>query len=289
MAEPKPDIAALVEQFPEPDKPGQASKFTGPDPEAARKLCEEVLAGGHASLVELIGLARPAGEPDFTNYKAEYLLHCLAVHVGGPDLQAQRKLFVQTLAREATSAQRSKAVRALLIRELQWAGGPEAIEALGSLLLDEDLCDPAAAALAALGGDEAVAAFRKALPKATGRVRLVALQNLGVLRDAKSAGAFRQALGDPVREVRLAGAWGLARMGDAPSAGPLLKLADDATAHERIKATQACLLLAEGLSASGKKAEAIRIYAHLRDTRTDPKEQYIRDAASKALDAMGAV
>jgi len=37
--------------------------------------------------------------------------------------------------------------------------------------------------------------------------------------------------------------------------------------------------------AAGKKAEATRIYAHLRDTRGDRSEAYVREAAEKALAA----
>ncbi|HKX63178.1 MAG TPA: hypothetical protein VJS65_15060, partial [Verrucomicrobiae bacterium] len=81
----KPNVAALVDQMPEtdkdiqakqeeeksaalpdaPDKPkprpdrwGAASKFTGPDPEAASKIFTEILSGGRDSLIELLALVR---------------------------------------------------------------------------------------------------------------------------------------------------------------------------------------------------------------------------------------
>jgi hypothetical protein len=41
--------------------------------------------------------------------------------------------------------------------------------------------------------------------------------------------------------------------------------------------------LAENLVAAKKKKDAARVYAHLRDTRTDAKEKYVREAAEKAL------
>ena len=49
------------------------------------------------------------------------------------------------------------------------------------------------------------------------------------------------------------------------------------------KATSACFLLAERLLAAGRKTEAARLYTHLRDTRTDPSELHIREAASRRL------
>ena len=58
------------------------------------------------------------------------------------------------------------------------------------------------------------------------------------------------------REVRLAAVWGLANLADADSIGLLLKAADTEANYERIKATQACLLLAEKLTAAGNKRAA---------------------------------
>jgi len=52
-----------------------------------------------------------------------------------------------------------------------------------------------------------------------------------------------------------------------------------------MEAGKDCLVLAEKLAAAGKKDVAAKIYTHLRNTRTDPSEKYIRDAAEKALSA----
>ena len=56
-------------------------------------------------------------------------------------------------------------------------------------------------------------------------------------------------------------------------------------AYERIQNTKACLLLAERLLAAGNKSEAPRVCIHLRNTRTDAVDRYLRDAAEKALAA----
>ena len=112
------------------------------------------------------------------------------------------------------------------------------------------------------------------------------MQGLSAVGDAQSAGALRQALGDDDREVRLAAGWGLARMGDAGSVDALLRAADVEPGWERIQATKHCLVLAEKLQATGRKSEAAKIYAQLRNTRNDPSEKYIRDAAEKALTAL---
>ena len=55
------------------------------------------------------------------------------------------------------------------------------------------------------------------------------------------------------------------------------------TATEPLTRLAACLLLAENLLAAGSRKEAVRIYTHLRDTRTEPAEAYVRDAAARGL------
>jgi hypothetical protein len=77
----------------------------------------------------------------------------------------------------------------------------------------------------------------------------------------------------------------LARIGDGGSAEALLNAADVQPGWERIQATKHCLVLAENLLAAGRRDMAERIYTHLRETRTDPAERYVRDAAKKGLAA----
>lgn len=267
------------------DKLGRDSKFTGPDPDQAQAIFNQVLAGGAAALRELIGLIREPASPEFKSYKAEYLLHGLVMYAGGQGRDAQRTLLTEVLATQATNRQLAQPVRAFLVRELQLVGDLRAVTALGQCLAQPDVCAEAAAALVAIG-DGAADQLRAALPKAQGRCRTVIVQNLGVLREAQALPELKQAVTDAEADVRLAAVWALARIGDAGAVPLLLKAADVDPSFERIKATQACLLLAENLTAAGQQAEASRIYAHLIKTRTQPKEQYVRELAQKALAAV---
>ena len=79
----------------------------------------------------------------------------------------------------------------------------------------------------------------------------------------------------------------LADMADTGAVVPLLKAADTSIGFERIKQTGACLQLAENLLALGRKKEATRIYRQLRDTRKDPAESHIREAAELGLKQAG--
>ncbi len=280
------DIAALVEKMPDldktttPNRSTETGKLTGPSWGDAEKLIEPILAGGRQSLLRLIDMITVQ---ELGNHKVRYTIHAIALYVCRPNKDDQQAMFVQTLASQLRG-NRPKAVQLFLVRELQCAGGPAAVAAIGKLLGDAQMCDEAAAALLAIGTG-AAQQFRAALPDATGRCRLAIVQALGTLRDAESAAALKSMATDRDPEIRLAAVWGLANMGDASSVD-LLIAAADAQGFERIKATQAILLLAEKLAAAGQKGPARRIYQHLAQTRTEKAEQYIRDAAREAMAAL---
>lgn len=267
---------------PKPPRPGAGSTFTGPDPEEAHKIYRQILAGGEQWIRELIGLMRAPADPDFQNYKAEYLFHGLVVFAGAPGKENERQKLVQVIASQLANDKLSVGVRGFLIRELGWIGDSSVAPSVARQLTHEELCADAATTLVNLGS-AASPSLRSALPRAQGKCRLVVLQSLAALGDTRSRELFQKALTDKDREVRLAAAWGLARLGDPASVDWLLKAADCEPGQERIKATQACLVLAEKLAASGQMGPARKIYTHLRDTRTDKSEKYIHDLANKAL------
>lgn len=272
-------LTELVSRLPDPDQRGMYC--TDIDKDKIDKTITEIYEGGRENIIGVIDMLVSPGEGD--DVKSHYALHCLVLHVCKLNDDNQRRIFAQTLASQL-GGNRPKAVQRYLVRELQVVGIEEITETIGRLLTDEELCEPAAQALVAIG-DGAAEQLRKALPKVKGKCRLTIIQNLGMVRDGKSISALKKALRDKNCEVRLAAAWALANIGDAGSADALLKAAN-AEGWERIKATKACLLLAEKLSAAGRKNEAVKIYKHLQDTRTNPAESYVRDAAKSALAAV---
>lgn len=274
------DLAALVGKMPDPDRHGKLDGIAWPE---AEKIYDEILQGGRESAAKLVGMLKEVDDGE--DYKARYTIHGLALYLSRPGKEKEREAFVAGLLSQL-GGDRPKPVQGFVVRELQVVGGKECAEPLGKLLADEDLFEYAAMALLAIR-EGAAEAFRKALPAAKGRRRLTAVQALGVLRDAGSVEALRKASGDEDRDTRLAALWGLANIGDGGSADLALKAADAPPGWERIKATQACLLLAERLLDSGKKAEATKIWRRLKESRTDPSEAYIREAAERALQAAG--
>jgi len=271
-------IAELVSKLPDPDENGLLSNI---DKESVENIIAEIHEMGRDGIVGLIDMLGEPGKAD--DVKPRYALHCLAVYVCKLNDKEHRRAFAEVSASQL-DRDRPKQIKGYLIRQLQVAGGKEVAGTLGKFLLDEELCEYAAQALVAIG-DGAGQQLRDALPKAKGKSRLTVIQNLGVVRDRKSVEQLVQALGDEDRDTRLAAAWGLANIGDAGSVDVLLKAVDVENPYERIKVAQACLLLAKNLVAAGKKRDATKIYAHLRDTRTDPAERYLREVAENALAA----
>ena len=280
------DVRELVEQMPELDK-GDAKtkrksqgKLTGPTRAEAKKVYDRILAGGADSIVGVIDLL--AEVDDGKDYKARYVLHALMTYVCGPGKAGQRAMVIDAVVSQL-GGRRPKAVQGFLIAQLHLCADGRVAAALGGLLTDEDLCEPAARALQAIGAG-AREQLLAALPKVKGKSRLSVVQCLSAVGGAGAAEALRAALRDRDDEVRLAAAWGLAALADTKSVDAMLALADaKGSAWRRIQATQACLQLAENLRGAGGTREAARIYKHLRDTRTAPDERYIRQAAEQAL------
>ncbi|OQC20687.1 MAG: hypothetical protein BWX69_01526 [Planctomycetes bacterium ADurb.Bin069] len=284
MQAPDPRVAELVGQLPNSDQPDAESKFTGPPWATVEKMCAEILAGGRERLVALVGLLRDPSRERWTSFRAEYLLHAIALYVGARERRVERRLFVETLASLIGDAAESKAVRTRLIEELQTTGGWGALDALGGALLDADLCEPAARALVALRRG-AAGRVRAALPKAPAACRAALAQALGVLADAEAVGALIEILGDRNREVRICAVWALARTGDARGIDGVLAAVAADDGWESAQAVKAAFLLAEKLAAAGAKQEAARIYTHLGARCSDPAEKHIRAAAERGLEA----
>jgi HEAT repeat protein len=270
-------LRALVDQMPAADSRGMYTGEMNKDHiEKTATLIYEGGAENMAGLVEMLG--EPGSEEDV---KPHYAMHCVINHALVIKDEKGRKELCEILAAKLSS-DLSNYNKAYLCQELQWAGGSESVAALGKLLLDEELVEPASMALVAIE-DGAVDPFQAALPKAKGKCRLSVIQGLGALKVAKSIDALTEALSDSDREVRIAAGWGLANLGDPSSVDPLIKAADTDPGWERIQAAKHCVELAEKLMAAGKKEPAVKIYEYLYKSRTDASEKYIRDLAQQAL------
>jgi HEAT repeat protein len=281
VSETSETLQALVDQMPDPDGRGMLTENI--DKATIETAIAAMAEGGAEAVTGLVDMLGPPGSQQ--DVKPHYALHCLVNHsliVGDPEARRQVCLALAG----ALGGDRPAHVKRFLCQELQWAGHEEAAPALGQLLSDPQLVDAAAMALVAIGGPSAGQQFRAAWAQAPAECRLHIVQGMGAVEDEPSIDALKQALGDTDVEVRLAAGWGLARMGDASSVDRLLEAANVPPGWERIQATKHCMVLAERLEELGQNDGARKIYGHLRDTRTDPAEHYVRDAAQKGLKSL---
>ncbi len=279
------NVAALIERLPNADKPGQESKFTGPEPDDAKEIVQALLKGGIENLRKLVRMVRDSSDPAYKNFKAAYLLHCVAVYLSASGNEELRREFSKLLASRIGRTKLSKTVRTYLVRELQVVGAAEVVEPLGKQLGDEDLCEPATQALLAIG-EGAVAQLRQALPGSRGRNRMTIVRALGVAGDKESVPVLIETAGQRDRDVRMTAVWALAAVGDARAVDTVIKAGDAENVWERIQAAKACLVLAEKMVAGGWRDQAKKIYSYLRDSRNNPAEKYVQEAAAEALSAI---
>jgi hypothetical protein len=272
----------LVDQMPDPDGKGMYTQDI--DADKIEKAVGAIAEGGQENLLGLIEMLDEPGSKE--NAKPHYALHCVVNYSLVNRNEKLRKDYCDAMASQLENKELHPYNRSYLCQELQWAGRDEACATLGKVLLDEDVTDAAATALAAIGGERAASQLRSAATKAKGKARRNLIDALAALAEPQSAETFKDALNDKDREVRLAAAVGLANLGQTDAADPILKAADSAKGWERTQATKACLVLAEKLAATGKKSDAKRIYVRLQKTRSDDSEQHIREAAQRGLAAI---
>jgi len=278
------DIDALLSRLPAATRPGRESRLEGPSAGLAAELARALLAAGREGLLDLVGRIRDEGGGDGESYRPGLALHLVALQVSGEKQAAARRVFCDALLSRLGDAGRSAGVKRFLIRELQVVGDATVVPRLGALLGDVELGETAVEALVAIGAASAPV-LRAARGTVSGRRRVDIAQALGVLRDAAAAPELGSLLGSSDPDVRLAAASALANIApEGAITDGILGVADGATGWERIQATKACLLLAERLAQKGDRVASRRICTHLRDTRTEPEERYVREAAERALE-----
>ncbi len=279
----------------DPPKPKRApgaekGKLTGPKWDEAQAVYDAIFAGGKESVSMVIDLIT---ENDIgPAYKPRYVLHGMAVYACREGNEKERAALIAAILPEITG-KKPKTTRGFLVRTLQACADPAVIGAIAPLLGDEELADPAAAAMVELATisegpktGEASQILREALGKSNGRARLAIIQALGSLKDRASIEALVQAAGDKDENVQVTALWALARTGDAAAIDPILKAADAPEGWLRRQATKAAFMLAESLAAEKQKENAGKIYRYLQQTRTGDEEKFVREAAERGNEGM---
>ena len=154
MSELSPEVAAVLEKLP-------CDEYA-----TAEKLFEQLLAGGPDAIRQLVVAVGPKfGDGD--GVKPKYAVHGLTVYAARPGADGQRRVVAGALAKEL-GAKHSDELKAFVCRQLQLCGTAGEVPALAGLLESDRLCEPAAQALQAIGGDAALKTLRGAQAKADG-------------------------------------------------------------------------------------------------------------------------
>lgn len=272
----KTKLAELVSRMPTPHP--QRGILSDVDKPAVEAALAELEAGGADVVPGLAGML--ADTDPARDSKVRHAIHAMVTRACGAG-DERRKAIATALAEAVGKPRDAAEPTAFLIRQLQFCGGAEAVPALAKHLDDDRLGPPALAALQAIGQPSAEA-LRNALPSAKGRTRLGVILALGAIKDAKSADALHPLAAAPDADTRLAACWAIASIGDPAAVDVLLK-APLGTGYERNQLNKATFLLAENLAKAGKAELAMRLYVHLRETRTGEKEAHVRDAADRGL------
>jgi HEAT repeat protein len=269
------DVKELISQMP----PLEGGWIKPTSWEGTLAACNTALETPKESVIAIIAAF---GDVDNgKDYKARLLLRSVVTVAGNPENKGKLEAVVDGIASQL-SGNRVKQVKAALIRELRFCGTPSASKAIAPFLTDEELCEDAANALRSIG-EGSGAILLAALAAATGKCKTQIIHALAALQEKAAVAAFEAALTDKELDTRIAAAWGIARVADGAAADTVLKAADAASGWERVQMTNAALILAENLIASGKKGEGAKIYSFLKETRKDPSEAYLVDVATKAL------
>jgi hypothetical protein len=275
---PNEKVTQFAEQFRDPK---DLKRQSNPNLKEMTAALDGLRAMGAEGVTGLVALLKPDAEGGDVHVR--HCLHGQAMSAGGwpeKDRQAFTKALAGTLKED-----HPKPAKGFVIRQLQVAGGVEVAVILGEWLLDDELWEDAAQALLAIG--DTAEQFLKALPKAKDKQLLTIVQALGVLKVNNAAERISELVTADDASLRQVAARALADMADAGAVDTLLKAADTAKGFERTKQTGTCLQLAENLLALGRKKDAARIYKHLRDTRKDPDEAHIHEAAEQGLKQAG--
>lgn len=235
------------------------------------------------AIQKVLGLLTPPGPPNDNDIKARFALHGLARYVLLPKLSdTQRRMLCETLsAHLATDAHPE--VKRFVVRQLQVAGGPFAIEALARCVADKELGEPTTQALIRIGDAKAVAAIRAALPKAEPASQKWIAQALGVLRDTQSVGQLLKLTKSDDTAVQLTAFEALGNIGDESAVDTFLGANVVGGLYERSRLTNATLVLSQRLAEARQSDRAAKVCRHLWASRTQSDERHIRCAALSGL------
>lgn len=242
---------------------------------------KEIAGLGEAGIAQLAGMLSPPGEGD--NSKLEYALGGFSFYVSQPGRETWRKLAQRAYCLSLEKAA-DKEVKAFLISQLRMVGDEESVAVLQPYLADPRLCDPAARALAHIGGSKAGEALLLALAGAPEPCRLSLIQALGDMRYVPAAGELETHAQSQNKDLRKVALYALARTG-SPGSAKLLERAAAGVGYgfDETNATSSYLQYMERLIETGEKKRAGKLAKKLLKKARTSQQIHARTAALSLL------
>jgi len=191
-------------------------------------------------------------------------LQQLCFELGTPGREAQRTEACKVMA-ETLGTKLAKPARIWLLKQLEYIGGEECVDAVARSLDDSDqqVRDAARRALANIPAAQANAKLLAKLGKSSGSFRVGLINALGYRADAASVAALAGLLGDKDKAAVEAAANALGKIG-GPQATAALKAAyGKASPATKVPVGDAYLRCADKLLKQGKTDAAMVIYGEL--------------------------
>lgn len=250
------------------------------NPAEESRLSARLIDEGPTVIMEICWMLVPPGTGDDTG--ARYALSGLSRHVGRPGAETERRIYSEVLI-EALENASDREVKAFLIRQLQLVGKEEAVTPLGEYLNNQNLCEPAAQALLAIGTPAVEGEFLKALPSAGEQSSITIIKALGDLRCRAAAFEVWKYTASGNSDLRDAALYALANIGPVSSEMLLGKETESASSYERAAATSYLLLYAKRMAEAGMKEESAAICREIMRKRAAEGEENIQTAALATL------
>ncbi|HEO69912.1 MAG TPA: HEAT repeat domain-containing protein, partial [Candidatus Hydrogenedentes bacterium] len=165
-------------------------------------------------------------------------------------------------------------------RALRRVGTAKAVPALEELLVDEKLSHMARFALESMSCDEASAALRHALPKASGLPKVGIVISLGARSDTEATPLLAALLHEQDGDLASAAAGALGRIATTDAVKALLDVSNAVGESVRLAVAEGLLAAGQRMTREGRGDEAAPVYEALLDAAWP---EYVRMGAFRGL------
>ena len=203
------------------------------------------------------------GAPIFRRAGIAAILIVLALPTFAQDVASSAREQERDLIRilESNVPNEQKAVPC---KKLALYGTSAAVPALAHLLADEQLASWALIALEAIPGSAPDDALRAAAEKLHGRLLIGVIDSMGVRRDSRAVAVLTRKLDDIDPQVSSAAAVSLGKIGGQQAATALRRALRKSPESLHSAVAEGCIRCAENFLASGKSADAVKMYDDVR-------------------------